>query len=102
MDIWLFGVETNHGGEVFPWSRMDLLDYMEEVGYEWVGTAGIDDLFVRPDKLYVVDDLKLYIRQSRKPAYYNDRDKIGLRYGRKSPQEIARQQAALGDRRIEL
>ena len=66
-----------------------MLDYMEEVGYEWVGTAGIDDLFVRPDKLHVVDDLKLYIRQSRKPAYYNDRDKIGLRYGRDGPPDTA-------------
>ena len=68
---------------------MDILDYMEEVGYEWVGTAGIDDIFVRPDKLYVVDDLKMYIRQSRKPMYYNDHDKIGLRYGRISPDQAS-------------
>ena len=91
MDIWLVGVETNHGGDVFPWFRMDVLDYMEEVGYEWVGTAGIDDLFVRPDKLYVVDTLKLYIRQSRKPAYYNDQDKQGLRFGRKGAKEVSKQ-----------
>ena len=92
MDIWLVGVETNHGGDVFPWFRMDVLDYMEEVGYEWVGTAGIDDLFVRPDKLYVVDTLKLYIRQSRKSAYYNDQDKQGLRFGRKGAKEVSKQQ----------
>jgi len=102
VDIWLLGIETNHGGEVFPWVRMDVLDYMEEVGYEWVGTAGIDDLFVRPDKLHVVDDLKFYIRQSRKPAYYNDRDRIGLRYGRMTPQEVAMKQAGLRGAHIEL
>jgi len=32
VDIWLLGVETNHGGEVFPWSRMDVLDYMRRLG----------------------------------------------------------------------
>jgi len=102
VDIWLLGVETNHGGEVFPWKRMDVLDYMEEVGYEWVGTAGIDDLFVRPDKLYVVDTLKMYIRQSRKPQFYNDQDKLGLRYGRKSPMEISKQQARIARGHSEL
>ena len=66
-DIWVLGVETNHGGEVFPWTRLDLIDYMESVGYDWIGTAGIDDLFVRPERLQVSHNLRLFIQQHRKP-----------------------------------
>jgi len=81
VDIWLLSVETNHGSGIPPpnqWSRQELVNFMENQGYQWIGTAGIDDLFCRPDKVSVPESLVVYIRQQRLPNFFSSSDREAL------------------------
>ena len=43
VDIWVISVETNHAHntvEPHSWTRQQLIDFLEERGYRWLGTAG--------------------------------------------------------------
>merc|ERR1712012_1073982 len=81
VDIWLLSVETNHGATLSPdlrWSRQELVEFMESQGYRWIGTAGIDELFCRPDKVSVPESLVLYIQQQRLPNFFPSSEKESL------------------------
>ncbi|XP_023327396.1 protein Star [Eurytemora carolleeae] len=75
VDIWLLGIESNHVGELDSMeSRSDIIEFMVAQGYRHIGTVGIDDFFVKPDKVYVTDELFLYLQQLRQKQYYALKD----------------------------
>jgi len=49
VDIEVIAIELAHAGKVFPGSREEVHQFMEEKGYIYVGTIEIDDVFVRHD-----------------------------------------------------
>jgi len=58
VDIEVMGIELAHAGKVFPGTRQEIHQFINEKGYLYVGTVGIDDMFVREDLLankYKVD-----------------------------------------------
>ena len=58
VDIEVMMIELEHAGKVFPGSREDVLDYLDENNYEHIGTMNKDDYFIRKDilgKKYSID-----------------------------------------------
>jgi len=49
VDIEVMTIETNHAGEVFPGSKQEIRDYLEDKGYVYAHTVEIDDVFIRRD-----------------------------------------------------
>ena len=42
-------MELEHAGKVFPGTRREVHTYLTSVGYDYVATLAVDDLFVRRD-----------------------------------------------------
>ena len=42
-------MELEHAGKVFPGTRREVHIYLSSVGYDYVATLAVDDLFVRRD-----------------------------------------------------
>ena len=42
-------VELEHAGKVFPGTRREVHTYLTSVGYDYVATLAVDDLFIRRD-----------------------------------------------------
>ena len=42
VDIEVMTIETNHAGEVFPGSKQEIRDYLEDKGYVYAHTVGKD------------------------------------------------------------
>lgn len=58
VDIEVMGIELEHAGKVFPGTREEIHKFLNSKDYLYVGTVGIDDMFVRKDLLatkYKVD-----------------------------------------------
>jgi len=49
VDIQVILVELEHAGKVFPGTRREVHNYLSSVGYDYVATLAVDDLFVRRD-----------------------------------------------------
>ena len=42
-------VETNHAGDIFPGTRQDIKEFLEDRGYNLTETTVIDDFFLHKD-----------------------------------------------------
>ena len=49
VNINVLSVEMNHAGEIFEGTRQEIIDFLDSKGYEYVGTAKIDDIFVKKE-----------------------------------------------------
>jgi len=47
VDINLFGIETEHAGDVFHGTVKDIIQHMEKVGYSQKDKIGHDTFFVK-------------------------------------------------------
>ena len=50
VNMTLLSIETNHAGDIFPGSRKDIEQFLDDKGFELVETAEIDDFFL--NKMY--------------------------------------------------
>ncbi|XP_023348961.1 uncharacterized protein LOC111717714 [Eurytemora carolleeae] len=77
VDIWMVGIETNHIGEFDNTeTRGDVLTYMVSQGYKHIGTIGIDDMFIKPDKVDVSDELITYLNSLMIKSEYPNEPQI--------------------------
>ena len=51
VDIEVMMIELEHAGKLFPGSREDVLDYLDDINYQHIGGMIKDDYFVRKDLL---------------------------------------------------
>ena len=49
VEIEVMLIETDHAGKVFPGSREDIIDYLDDNNYQHMGSMNRDDYFVRKD-----------------------------------------------------
>ena len=50
VDIEVIVTELIHAGAVFPGTRLDIIEYLDSVGYQYMGNL-FDDFFIRKDLL---------------------------------------------------
>jgi len=74
VDIRMLGVETNHAGETGG-SRWDIISYLESQGYEHIGTIGIDDFFIKNNKVQLTHEHRLYISQLVRNSFFEAADR---------------------------
>ena len=50
VNITLFDIEVNHAGMVFPGTREEIRNHLEEKNFKFVESVKIDDFFLNKDK----------------------------------------------------
>jgi hypothetical protein len=51
VNMTLLSIEMNHAGDIFPVTKEDIHKFLASKGYQFKGTATIDDFFLREDLL---------------------------------------------------
>ncbi|XP_023339047.1 uncharacterized protein LOC111709551 [Eurytemora carolleeae] len=75
VDIWLVGIEACHMGDFDKTeSRKDMIEFMEKQGYKLIGTIGVDDIFIKPDKISVTEDTIVYLKSLMIKEHFNIED----------------------------
>ena len=71
VDIEVIVTELVHAGEVFPGSRLEIIQYLESKNYQWVGNL-FDDIFVRKDLLGVKYNIDVKDAERQFPLFSSD------------------------------
>ena len=71
VDIEVIITELVHAGEVFPGSRLEIIQYLESKNYQFVGNL-FDDIFVRKDLLGVKYNIDVKDAERQFPLFSSD------------------------------